>query len=347
MVQSSLPPDWLQQFSDPYAVLGVSVAADDRRIQKRYRQVAMVLHPDRFAVGNPESQELASQLLARLINPTYEKLKQEQDRKENLALLRLQVRKLTREKPLSPKSELAQQLMKHPASDVDVFYEQAVLKLAESQYQPLDQFQTVILQLSELNQVYLRLKMGNVPIREQRTGLVPATEARPVQFTPAPSSPETVTESYAQRHYRRAQEYARQNNWPKVVQEMRDAIRIEADKSEYLALLGVAYLKQNMTGTAKAYLRQALKLDPDDAIANRYAERLGLTITPMTPSPQNGRSPQPSPAAKPSNTPRSNSANSSQNSSPTPTPPPNRGLFGWVRSIIKFFQNLFIRKRKA
>lgn len=351
MVQSSLPPDWLKQFSDPYAVLGVSVAADDRRIQKRYRQIAMILHPDRVGTGDPKSQELANQLLARLINPTYEKLKQEQERKENLALLRLQVRKLTREKPLSPHSELAQRLMKHPASDVDVFYEQAVLKLAETQYQPLEQFQTIIFQLSELNQVYLRLKMGNVPIREQRTGLVPATEAQPVQFTPAPSNPETVTESYAQRHYRRAQEYARQNNWPKVVQEMRDAIRIEADKSEYLALLGVAYLHQNMTGTAKAYLRQALKLNPDDPIANRHAARLGLTSTPSTPTAPNGRSTQPPPAATSTNHARSNPANighsKTPNSSSAQGTPPRRGLFGWLHAIIKFFQNLFTRKHKA
>lgn len=346
MVQSSLPPDWLQQFSDPYAVLGVSVAADDRRIQKRYRQIAMLLHPDRFAVSDASSQELASQLLARLINPTYEKLKQEQERKENLALLRLQVRKLTRDKPLSPKSELAQQLMKHPASDVDVFYEQAVVKLAETQYRPIEQFQTTIHQLIELNQVYLRLKMGNMPIREQRTGLVPAEEARPVQFTPAPSNPETVTESYAQRHYRRAQEYARQSKWPQVVQEMRDAIRIEADRSEYHALLGVAYLHQNMTGTAKAYLRRALDLNPSDPIANRYATRLGLAVTPTTSPPQNGRSSPASQTTTPTNTSRSYPP-SSHRSSSTQSNAQTRGLFGWVRSILNFFRNLFTRKHRA
>ncbi|MGI0485674.1 J domain-containing protein [Pantanalinema rosaneae CENA516] len=350
MVQSPLPPDWLQQFSDPYAVLGVSVAADDRRIQKRYRQIAMVLHPDRFAGNDAGSQDLASQLLARLINPTYEKLKQEQNRKESLALLRLQVRKLTREKPLSPQSELAQQLMTHPASNVDVFYEQAIAKLAETQYQPIEQFQTITLELTELNQVYLRLKMGSTPIREQRTGLVPATEAQPVAFTPAPSHPETVTESYAQRHYRRAQEYARQGRWPQVVQEMRDAIRIEADHGEYHALLGVAYLHQNMTGTAKAYIRRALELNPEDAIANRYAARLGLTPTATNASSPNGRSPASS-ATPSTNQTRNAAANSSRShvstSHSSRVTPQKRGLFGWFRSILKFFRNLFTRQRQA
>jgi Tfp pilus assembly protein PilF len=179
---------------------------------------------------------------------------------------------------------------------------------------------------------------------------VPAQEARPVQFTPAPSHPETVTESYAQRHYRRAQEYARQSKWPQVVQEMRDAIRIEADKSEYLALLGLAYLHQNMTGTAKAYLRQALKLNPHDEIANRYAARLGLTATSPPSAAQNGRSAQPTQPAQPAQPPnpaRSHSASNNQNSHLNQSPPQRRGLFGWVRSIIRFFQNLFTRKHRA
>jgi curved DNA-binding protein CbpA len=290
MAQSSLSLEWFKQFTDPYAVLGISVTADDRRVLKRYRDIAKLLHPDRYALGDEEARDLASQMLARLVNPAYQQLKQEQGRAEHAALLRVQVRRMTKESPLSPKSDTARQLIRHPASDVDVFYEQAVANLADQQYQPLDQFEAIVQQLGELNLVYLQLKMGEVFIREKRTGLVAATEAKPMQFTPSqPASPEVATESYAQRHYRRAQEYAKRGTWPQVIQELRDAIKLEADKGEYHALLGYAYLQQNLTGMATVHMRQALKLNPNDALATRYAEKLGIKPT----NNQNGKSPNP------------------------------------------------------
>ena len=190
MAQSTLPSEWLTNFSDPYAVLGVSLAADDRRILKRYRTIAKLLHPDHYTPENSTSEDgitkdLASQLFARLVNPAYQKLKQEKGRKENVSLLRLQVRRLYRIAPLAPKSDLARQLTQQPINGVDVFYEQAIAQLAEAQYQPLDQFESLTQQLGELNLVYLQLKMGDVLMREKPTGLVSATEAKPIQFTPA------------------------------------------------------------------------------------------------------------------------------------------------------------------
>ena len=276
MSQSSFPSKWLNQLTDPYSVLGVSVVADDRRVQKRYRSIAMLLHPDRYVQADEATKQFVSQMLARLVNPAYEKLKQEKGRAENVALLRLQVRRLNREVPLTPQSDLARQLIQHPASGVDVFYEQAIAQLSERQYQPLDQFEAITLQLGELNLMYLQLKMGEVFIREKRTGLVAAPEAKPMQFVPVADQSEKVTESYAQRHYRRAQEYMKNSKWAQAVQELRDAIKLEADKSEYHSLLGVAYLRQNLAGMATVYFRQALKLNPNDALAAKYAGQLGI-----------------------------------------------------------------------
>lgn len=279
MSHGLLTSDWLNRFSDPYAVLGVSVAADDRRVLKRYRSVAKVLHPDAFALDDTKNREFASQLFARLINPAYQKLKQEKDRAEASALLRFQVRRLSREGPLSPNSDRARRLMRYPASEVDVFYEQAIAELAETQFQTLDQFEAIASELTELNLVYFQLKMGEVLVREKRTGLVAAAEAKPVQFAAPAQTSEAATESYSRRHYRRAQEYIRKGNPAQAVQELRDAIKIEADQSEYHALLGVAYLQQNLTGMATVYLRQALKLNPNDPVALKFASRVGIPVS--------------------------------------------------------------------
>ncbi|MBW4472017.1 MAG: DnaJ domain-containing protein [Stenomitos rutilans HA7619-LM2] len=316
MSQSALPSEWLTNFSDPYAVLGVSLAADDRRVLKRYRSVAKLLHPDHNIPEEDTTKDLASQLFARLVNPAYQKLKQEKGRKENVSLLRLQVRRLYRDAPLAPKGDLARQLTQQPVNGVDVFYEQAIAQLAESQYQPLDQFALLTEQLGELNLVYLQLKMGDTLIREKRTGLVSAPEAKPIQFTPNPADGATVSESYAQRHYRRAQEYMKKGNWKEAEQELRDAIKIEAGKSEYHALLGVAYLQQNLQSMAKVYLRQALKLNPKDPLACRFAPKLGIEVAASENGQQNGK------AVKPQ----------SSKAQPSDKTSKNGGLFGLFRS---------------
>lgn len=289
MSQSSLPSDWLTRFSDPYAVLGVSIAADDRRVLNRYRTIAKILHPDSQTSLDEAQKALAGQIFARLLNPAYQKLKQEKGRAENAALIRFKVRRMVREAPLSPKSKLACKLLQMPVGEVDVFYEQAISKLAEVQYTPLRQFETITQQISELNLVYSQLKMGETLIREKRTGVVSAAEAKPIQFTPPVTDSPTATENYAQRHFRRAQEYAKKNNWKQAVQELKDAIKIEADKSEYHALLGAVYWHQNLPGMAKAYVNQALKLNPRDPLARKYAPKVGISITAEDDVKQNGK----------------------------------------------------------
>jgi curved DNA-binding protein CbpA len=293
MSQSSLVSDWVIQFTDPFAVLGVAITSDDRRVQKRYRAVAMCLHPDRSIEADEATRDLTNKLLSRLVNPNYEKLRQDKDRKENLALLRLQVRRLTREGPLSPQSDIARQLMERPVANVDVFYEQAIAQLAETQFAPHENFATVTAQLTELNLVYLQLKMGDLGggVQEKRTGLIAATEAKPIQFTPVPVNPEVAAESYDKRHYRRAQEYAKKGAWSQVVQELRDAIKIKADKSQYHSLLGVAYLnlEKPLPGMAKVHLKRALELNPKDPCGLKFGPKLGLTVVPPASHQNNGQ----------------------------------------------------------
>lgn len=284
MSLSSLVSDWVTQFSDPFAVLGIAVTADERRVQKRYRMVAMRLHPDRFVQADQETNDLTSKLLARLVNPAYEKLRQDKERQENLALLRLKVRSLTKEGPLAPQSEIARRLIACPVANVDVFYEQAVVQLADTQFNPYENFAVSTAQLAELNLVYLQLKMGNLAggIKEKRTGIIAANKAKPIQFVPPTVDPQIAAESYDERHYRRAKEYAKKGAWSQVVQELRDAIKIKTDKSEYHSLLGVAYLylEKPLPGMAKVHIKRALELNPQDVHGLRFGPKLGLIVTP-------------------------------------------------------------------
>jgi curved DNA-binding protein CbpA len=277
MSQIPFSVDWLKRFSDPYAVLGLSVTADDRRVLKRYRNVAKILHPDSYTAADDLTKDLASKLFAHLVNPAYQKLKQDKGRGETLANLRFRVRRNNREEALDPQGTFARRLLKTPLPAVETFYEQAVTELAEAQYQPLIQFQQITPQLEELNLVYLRLKIGE-PLRQKRTGIVPIQEAEPIDLSPVVANPEKASVNYAHRHYLRAQEYMKKDNWAMAAQELRDAIKIEADKSDYHALLAKTYLRQNLPGMAKVHFRQALKFNPQHEMALEYARKLKIPL---------------------------------------------------------------------
>jgi curved DNA-binding protein CbpA len=311
MSQSSLILNWTKKFADPYAVLGVAVTADNNRVLKRYRDIAKLLHPDRVGLeGN--AKDLATQLLASLVNPAYKQLKIEKGRNESVANLRIKVRLFhKRNGAIAPQSTIARQLLEHPVSAVDVFYEQAIAKLAEAQYQDIDQFEATTDQLSELNLVYLQLKLGDLGVREKRSGIIAAADAKPLNITPAPVNPEVATESYDQRHYRRAKQYATNSNWAEVINELRDAIKLKGDKSEYHSLLGVAYLRQKNQGYARAHLKRALELNPADPLVIKYAPQAGIVIPAASQAQTNGKKAVVNQAA---------------------TPPKRGGLFGFLRS---------------
>jgi curved DNA-binding protein CbpA len=281
----SFSPDWLKKLSDPYAVLGVSVAADDRRVLKRYRFVAKILHPDSYASTDPATGELATQLFARLINPAYQQVKQEKGRTEAVAMLRFQVRRRLRESTLVPQSQAARELSQKSVQEADVFYEQAIAKLAETQYQSLDQFEEITQQINELNLVYLQLKMGDVFIREKRQGVVPVSSEMQAPPSVDPSASGAVQTDYARRHYERSQEYVKREEWVQAVSELKDAVKMEPKKAEYHALLGYSYLRQKMMGMAKAHIRRALELNPNDPLASNLASKLKIDGSAPTTAP--------------------------------------------------------------
>lgn len=281
-------PDAIKRFAgDPYAVLGLAVTADDRRILKRYRQVAKQLHPDVQLKNDEATRQFASQVLTRLVNPAYQRIKQDKGRSETLATLRFKVRRLSREEKLLPRHATAQKLMTLAEEEVDVFYEQALSELSEHQYQSGQQFTQQTQAIAELNLIYLRRKMGNPVIREKRSGLVagatvqaPVNPAQPSNAAAPP--PETV--NYAQRHITRAKTYIAGKKYTQAIQELRDAVRIEPTNSDYHAMLGQAYLLNKMAGMAKVHFRQALKLNPRHATALKYAPQVGIDTREFSPN---------------------------------------------------------------
>lgn len=284
MTSPAFSPDWLKQFSDPYAILGVAVTADERRIAKRYRQIAKQLHPDQLIGADDAKREFANTVLSRLVNPAYQRLKQDKGRAETLATLRFKVRRLTRENQLTPQGDLSKQLLQIDESEVEILYEKGLTELSESQYTSIQNFATQATAIAELNLAYLRRKMGDPVIREKRTGLMSTPSNRPVATAdatpPPPKSKEAPPVDYGQRHVMRAKTYIASKSYAEAVQELRDAVRIEPNNSNYHTMLGQAYLMQKMVGMAKVHIRQALKLDSQNVVARKYAKQLEIDVPP-------------------------------------------------------------------
>ena len=276
MSQTFLPPKWLEQLCDPYAVLGISVIADDRQIFKRYHSLAKLLHPDRHAKNCNPDQELATAIFSHLINPAYEQLKHQDQRLMAITMLR-SLAFAFEQKPLSSQSAIAQKMMEMSTPQAELFYEEAIACYAEDQYKSLNQFYQVTQQINTLNLVYLRLQKPDLLLTQKAVRILPEVEVKPVELRlDEKTDVKPVLTNYAQRHYQRATEYVRLANWPLAVQELRDAIKLEPNNSDYYALLGLVHLKQKFIGMAKVYIRQALKLNPQNSLALKYAPGLKI-----------------------------------------------------------------------
>lgn len=276
MSYPAFSPQWIQKFNDPFAVFGLSVAADERRILKRYRQLAKQLHPDIQRQLPAEHQQFFSQVLPKLVNPAYQRLKQDKNRSEVLATLRFKVRRLSREQKFHPQNALSQKLLNVPETEVDLFYEQAVEQICGHQYDSVESFETTTQFLGELNLVYLRRKMGDPVIREKRTGLMSASAATasPIPASGPGTGKTTPPKNYADRHFKRAQEQLKRRNIQAAIQELKDALKLEPQNSNYHSLIGQAYMLNKLPGMAKVHFKQALHFNPSHAVARKYLDQL-------------------------------------------------------------------------
>lgn len=303
MTPPPLSPAWFSQFTDPYAVLGVSVTADDRRILKRYHQVAKRLHPDVQDDASLEQNDFANQALSKLVNPAYQRLKQEKQRSEILAMLRFKVRRLVREGQFQPQRKESQHLQTVPEAEVDTVYEHTLQQISATQYDSAEDFTACTHRISELNLVYFQRKMGEPIIRAKRVGMMkvpsngqsaPPNDGRSSQTTTGQGATVDSAPAYADRHYQRAREYLKAKHAPAAIQELRDALKLEPKNSNFHSLMGQAYLLNKLPGMAKVHFKQALRIDPNNVVAQKYARQLKLDLSADVPP-----SPNPQPPAKP------------------------------------------------
>lgn len=278
--------------TDPFALLGVSVSADEKKIANRYRQIAKQLHPDVIAQSATADmdQALAAEAIARIVNPSYQKLKHAKGRQEALINLRLRMRRLARTEELTPTFESAQQLAQLDGGAVDIFYEQALAQLAQDQFQHLSSSHTQFLEMDQLNLIFLQRQVGGLITRPKRTGLM----TMPVTANPtsaeatisAVATAEPAPIDYAEKHLIRAKTYLTQQNYTAAVQELREALKITPASAEAHSLIGQAYYKQRLLGMAKTHFRQALKLNPTHRVAQKYGQLLGIADMPPETAPK-------------------------------------------------------------
>ncbi|MGJ3253677.1 MAG: tetratricopeptide repeat protein [Elainellaceae cyanobacterium] len=261
------------EFTDYHAILGVSVDAELKDIRKRYLKIARRLHPDSLTSATEGDRQRASELLSKLVNPAYEKLSQEKAYSEYCVLLKLKGKQaLKQQETVILTSEPARKLAS--THHTEQTYNQLLRELADELYQSLDATPDLIGQVSELNLVYLMRKdgPGNPSISSRAKSPRPATNAGQ---NPTPSSPPRTTAADLTASYlRRAEEYESKQDYSKAILEIREALRMQPKNGNLHTRLGIIYIKANQLTMAKIHFNQALKINPQDKVAEEGLRRV-------------------------------------------------------------------------
>ncbi|WP_231663447.1 DnaJ domain-containing protein [Pseudanabaena sp. 'Roaring Creek'] len=177
---------------DYYAALGFPIVSDPTYIRNVYLRIARILHPDIYGFS-ADDKAIATQYLAKLVNPAYNALMKEQDRRAYQEIFKLLAKRLMlRSRNIQIHSESACELMGSPSDEV---YERLVTEIAKVQYQSLQQILDLTAQISELNLVYILYKEGyqhgaaNMP--PVLAPMLKPTSPKPhtQNFLPPPSKP--------------------------------------------------------------------------------------------------------------------------------------------------------------
>ncbi|AFY61624.1 J domain-containing protein [Synechococcus sp. PCC 6312] len=259
---------------DYHAALGLPLGADAAQIRKQYLKIARNLHPD--SRSNDESQQLASQILSKLVNPAYQLLTQEKQREEYEVILRLLGQQLVNGQiPLNQSNPAVTAIMTAP--DYEATYLLSLETLANQQYENLTASVAITGQISELNLALLWRQHGGstgstaVP-QPTVTSATPPTPTMPASSPPptavsSSKSTQSGTDQYTEQYYRRAEEFFRKNSFQQAIKELRDALKLNPNSSRCHALMGQTYLKQGQITMAKVHFNQALKINPQEGQA--------------------------------------------------------------------------------
>lgn len=279
--------------TDYHAILGVPIGASPDQVRKQYLQITRILFPDIRQLDSQEEEQLADQLLSKLVNPAYEILfKDESARSEHLVVLEQIGERLAQQTKLPLKSKMAQALAK-AGDNGEAVYRNYLSSIAKQEYQIINKTLERIALISELNLVYLILKHGKIKSRKAQvtanTNPPQAKENNKPQQTPEETSQESKIPSYVQPYLRRGKEFINKKNYSKAILELREALKLDPNNTDAHTLLGLAYVKQNQLGMAKVYINKALKLDPENEMAlegKQVLEKLlGKSITTDSGSP--------------------------------------------------------------
>ncbi|MDX2270956.1 MAG: tetratricopeptide repeat protein [Cyanobacteriota bacterium] len=258
---------------DYYAILGVPVNVESKDLRKRSKQVAMALHPDRF-VSQPQLKSQAEWLFSKLFSKANELMKSDTERAEYDTLLQLRIRRLTSggTGDLWPSTPVVKLLRN--ARNWEAEYVKQVGKIAETQYQSLDQVLERTAELSELNLTYLLLKAGyagSVPSATTSGFSAARIPVTPVPVAPSPiDTPTSPPKSNASEvRYVQALDMIERQQYKEAIQYLGIAIQSEPKNARYYVRRGVAYQRMGNRGMARADYLQALRLDPDNMEAKQ------------------------------------------------------------------------------
>ena len=333
---------------DYYAALGLPIITSPIYIRHVYLSIARILHPDVYGFSS-EEKEMATQYLAKLVNPAYNVLMKEQERQAYQGIFKLLAKRLMQKSRNIPiYSAVACELMFAPS---DGSYERSVSKIAKVQYQSLKNILEYTGQISELNLVYILYKEGyqygasNMPpVLEP---MVQPKSANPVSSYSYPNSTQYSTystssdrdadETVVQRsmgvgdaktirdRLKICERYLSKSEWNAALKELRSILLIDKDNSKCLALLGVVYKNIDQPQMAKISLMRSLELNPQESLALIHIKDLS----------------NPNPAQAGTTTKNSNKTNSAHKPNPIlptkkkPIPPPQKrswlsNLLGWA-----------------
>ncbi|MCA6588423.1 MAG: J domain-containing protein [Pseudanabaena sp.] len=148
----------ISQFNnDYYAALGLTITTNPIYIRRVYLRIVRLLHPDVYGFSL-EDKAVATQYLAKLVNPAYDTLMQEQERHAYQGIFKLLAKRLIQKSRNVPiYSTVACELLLAPNDDL---YESSVSAIAKKQYESLNTILKYTAQISELNLVYILYKEG-------------------------------------------------------------------------------------------------------------------------------------------------------------------------------------------
>jgi curved DNA-binding protein CbpA len=343
----------ISQFNhDYYAALGLPIISSPVYIRHVYLSIARILHPDVYGFS-AEEKEIATQYLAKLVNPAYNVLMQEEERRAYQGIFKLLAKRLMQKSRNLPiHSAIACELMMAPN---DGLYERSVSKVAQVQYQSLKTILEYTAQISELNLVYILYKEGYhygadnmppvlMPMSPTKTPQpYSTTYSNPPQKTSYPKTPqystyqtpsnrqadpdETVIQTRIEERDTSAigdrlkicEIYISQSDWKSALKDLREILQLDKNNSKCHAMLGVVYKNINQPQMAKVSLQRSLQINPQEPLALKHIKDLNNPNPSQTSSTKTNTSksePKPNPAV----------------TKKAPLPPPQKR--GWLSNLL-------------